>query len=164
MPYKTFDQNKWAARFIDMAKLVASWSKDPSTKAGAVIADGNRVISTGYNGFPVFCDDSEEIYFDKDRKYKRVVHAELNAILFAKGRSECCNMYCTNIPCSQCTAAIIQSGIKCVVVPEQDSSFMDRWMSSIRESIEMMEDAGVKCIIFKDNGFITIGDYIKIYK
>ncbi len=29
--------SKWAKRFYQMAELVASWSKDPSTQVGAVI-------------------------------------------------------------------------------------------------------------------------------
>ena len=43
--------DKWHNRFMEMAELVASWSKDTSTKVGAIVVGENREIrSTGYNG------------------------------------------------------------------------------------------------------------------
>jgi dCMP deaminase len=46
----------WDLRFLTLAKTVSTWSKDPSTKVGAVIVDKNRrVVSLGYNGFPNVC-------------------------------------------------------------------------------------------------------------
>ena len=63
-----------------MAKLVASWSKDPSTQVGAVAVRNRTVIAQGYNGFPRGCDDHELYYLNKAIKYKRIVHAEMNAI------------------------------------------------------------------------------------
>ena len=41
--------------FMRMVYLTATKSKDPSSKIGAVIVKDNRVISTGYNGFPRGC-------------------------------------------------------------------------------------------------------------
>ncbi len=44
--------DKWDQRFINLARLVSSWSKDPRKKVGAVITNPNRsVASLGYNGF-----------------------------------------------------------------------------------------------------------------
>ena len=60
----------WDERFHEMAKLVASWSKDTNTKVGAVIVDqDNIVMSMGYNGFPRGCDDSIESRYDRPDKY-----------------------------------------------------------------------------------------------
>ena len=43
--------DKWNNRFMELAFLVASWSKDPSTKTGAVIVGPDKEIrATGYNG------------------------------------------------------------------------------------------------------------------
>ena len=54
---------KWNMRFLEMAKMVGSWSKDPSTQVGAVIVDDDRrVISLGYNGFPKGVADNQIIY------------------------------------------------------------------------------------------------------
>ena len=76
--------NKWVKRFFRLANEVATWSKDPSTKVGAVIVGENKqIISQGYNGFPRGVDDTEERYNNREIKYKMVVHAEMNAILNA---------------------------------------------------------------------------------
>jgi dCMP deaminase len=72
--------NKWDERWLEMAKAVSSYSKDPSTKVGCVIANGKEDISFGYNGFPCTCEDKEEYYLNRDIKYKLVIHAEVNAI------------------------------------------------------------------------------------
>ena len=101
--------------------MVANWSKDPSTKCGAVITHpDHRVVSVGFNGFPKGTSDDIELYNNRDEKYRRVVHSEKNAILFAKGIDlNDCIMYIVPMPpCSQCAGMIIQSGIKRVVTIE----------------------------------------------
>jgi len=46
-------KSNWDRKFMEMAVLVASWSKDPSTKVGCVIADSDHAqLSEGFNGFP----------------------------------------------------------------------------------------------------------------
>lgn len=76
--------SKWDNRFLNLAEYASYWSKDPSTQCGAVIARGNRVISMGFNGFPKGTDDAPARYQDREQKYLRVVHAEVNAILFSR--------------------------------------------------------------------------------
>ena len=74
---------KWDKRFLDLSQLISSWSKDPSTKVGAVVVDDDRrVISLGYNGFPRGVSDDERLD-NRESKYKIVTHAEANALLFA---------------------------------------------------------------------------------
>ncbi len=69
--------SKWDGRFMDMAALLATWSKDPSTKVGAIITDTERrVIGSGYNGFPRGVIDDPLRYEEKAVKYRLVVHAE----------------------------------------------------------------------------------------
>ena len=71
---------KWDRRFIELALHVATWSKDPSSKVGAVIVDEHRrVVSVGFNGFPAGVSDEE---VPRERKLLRVVHAEMNACVF----------------------------------------------------------------------------------
>ena len=85
MPPKTFaeKQEAWDKRFLDMARLVAAWSKDPSTQVGAVVVDPDyRVRGMGYNGFPAGIKDDERLH-DRPAKHKLVVHAETNAIATA---------------------------------------------------------------------------------
>src|SRR3989344_2191240 len=76
---------KWDRRFLALAEHVAQWSKDPSTKTGAVIVDpNNRVVSLGYNGFPRGVNDLPERLSNRELKYKIIVHCERNALLFAR--------------------------------------------------------------------------------
>lgn len=128
-----------------MAYLVASWSKDPSSQIGAVIVDSqNRVISTGFNGLPVGVKDTNERLGDRATKYKMILHAEENAIMFAKQNLNGCSIYVTKMPpCAHCAALIIQSGIKFVYVPEWEE-IPERWRESTELTMQMFKEAGVK--------------------
>lgn len=115
---KRKDYISWEEYFMGVAILAGQRSKDPNTQVGACIVDENNVIlSTGYNGFPIGCSDDE---FPWDRtgentKYPFVVHAELNAILNASGKSlRNSTIYVALFPCNECAKAIIQSGIKSI--------------------------------------------------
>lgn len=134
----------WNKRFLELAIFISSWSKDPSTKVGAVIVDENRrIVSTGYNGFPIGVHDTESRLAIKDIKYKMVLHAEENAIMFAKRDLSKCSLYVSSIPpCSHCAGLIIQSGIKNVYC--QNCEISDRWKESFKYSRMMFEECGVK--------------------
>lgn len=109
--------SKWDYRFIDLAKLVASWSKDPSRKVGAVISRGNRTLSYGFNGFPSGVEDLPSRLEDKDTKRELTVHAELNAILNAKQDLAGCTLYVYPlVTCVSCAIAARQAGVSRVVV------------------------------------------------
>ena len=111
----------WDEYFMGVAQLAAERSKDPSTQVGACIVDGEkRILSTGYNGFPHGCSD-DEFPWNRDEakgytKYQYVVHAELNAILNASGKSLAgSTLYVGLFPCNECAKAIIQAGVKEVI-------------------------------------------------
>ena len=93
-----------------------NYSKDPRTKVGALIlrADGTPV-SWGYNGFPRGIVETTELWKNREEKYKRVLHAESNAIDFARESLEGTTIFCSLFPCSNCAARIVQSGITRVV-------------------------------------------------
>lgn len=131
---------KWDARFLNLAATVAEWSKDPSTKVGAVIVRPDRTIaSLGYNGFPRGVADD---YQDRDHKLLRTVHAELNAILSAREPLVGCSIFVTPLcPCSNCAAAIIQSGITRVVWRSEVER--PEWRASFEASAEMFLAAGI---------------------
>ena len=112
----------WDEYFMAVALLAAERSKDPSTQVGACIVDAdNRIVSTGYNGFPYGCSDDEYPWSREGEdaahtKYGYVVHAELNAILNARGRNVAgTRIYVALFPCNECAKAIIQAGISEVV-------------------------------------------------
>jgi dCMP deaminase len=134
---------------MDMAHLVATWSKDPSSKVGAVIVDANRrIISTGYNGFAIGVEDSIERLTNRDIKYKIILHAEENAIMFAKRDLSGCSLYVTTLPpCAHCASLIIQSGIKTVYACKSD--IPERWKESYELTTAMFNEAGVK-LVFLD--------------
>lgn len=134
---------KWDIRFLQLAELVASWSKDPSTKVGAVIVDDqNRVVSLGFNGFPRGISDSEELLSVREKKYERILHAEQNAILFGASRDIRGGTLYTHplSPCNRCALEIIQSGIKRVVSLNDVS---ERWKDSIEISLDLFREAGI---------------------
>ena len=131
---------KWQSRFLDLAKHIAGWSKDPSTKVGCVIVRPDRTIaSIGYNGAPRgVIDDNLD---DRDYKLAVTVHAEMNAILSAHERLDGCTLYVWPMPpCSHCAGAVIQSGVTRVVAPKPG----ERWAQSCRLGRTMMWEAGLE--------------------
>jgi dCMP deaminase len=135
----------WDARFLDMAALVATWSKDPSTKVGAVITRGKFVVSLGFNGHPAGIDDSESRLHDREMKYRTIIHAELNAILSARQPLAGCTLYVVPfMPCSACGSVIVQSGITRVVTWESDN---ERWAESFEVTRSIFAEAGVELAI-----------------
>ena len=82
---------KWVKRFLALAKGISTWSKDPSTQCGCVITKGNFIVSTGYNGFAKGVDDSD--YDNRNIKYKKIIHAEANAIIWARRELSNCDLY-----------------------------------------------------------------------
>jgi dCMP deaminase len=113
---------KWDLRFIELANHVSSWSKDPSTKVGAVIVtEDRRVLSMGYNGFPRGCPDREEDYANREVKLKLVSHAERNALDNVDVSVRGCTLYTTHFPCNECAKSIVQKGITRVVSPFIDN-------------------------------------------
>ena len=131
----------WDYRFYDLACEVSTWSKDPSTKVGAVIVDNSqRIVSTGYNGFPKGIADDDRL-LDRELKNEMIIHGEMNAILFAHRDLTGCTIYTTPLlPCSRCAVIVIQSGIKRVVSPRV---IPVRWRESCARSIKMFAEAGV---------------------
>lgn len=128
----------WDKRFLGLAEHVSSWSKDPRTKVGAVIVRPNRtVVSVGYNGFPRGMTDLPPRYEDKDEKYSRIVHAEMNAILHSTEKLEGYTLYTWPfMTCDRCAVAVIQSGITRVVSPRCPEELLERWGESFKKSKE----------------------------
>lgn len=138
--------NKWNHRYLDLAAQVASWSKDPSSKIGAVaVGNKGQILSQGYNGFPRGVDDSEDRYNDRPTKYKLVVHAEMNVIYNAtyNGVSlDGSTIFVVGLPCcSDCAKGIVQVGIKKIIMPSQD--IPESWQDSWALSKSIFEEAGV---------------------
>ena len=138
---KRLERYGWDLRFLDMSQLISSWSKDPSTQVGAVIVDSNnRVVSVGYNGFPQGISDDNRLD-NRETKYKMIIHAECNALLFAQRPLEGCTIYTYPfMPCPTCASMIIQSGISSVVSYINKD---ERWEKEFKLSRQILKEADV---------------------
>ena len=138
----------WDRRFLCMAELVASWSKDKSTKVGAVAVRNRRVLATGYNGLPTGVVDSNFRLEDRDTKLLFTQHAEANCISFAARTGVSLlgsTIYIWPMPpCAHCASSIIQAGINRVVV--YDVTIPMRWQQSFDAASDMFSEAGVSLI------------------
>lgn len=122
----------WDQRYLRLARRVASWSKDPSTRCGAVLVrPDNTIASVGFNGFARGMDDDAKLYADRTIKYPRVIHSEWNAILSCADPSlQDYTVYAWPIPpCDLCTAALVQKGVRRVVCLRPEADKLTRWKS-----------------------------------
>lgn len=127
--------NKWDIRFLDMARMVSTWSKDPSTQTGAVIATEDRKgIFIGYNGFPQKMLDLPENYENREQKYSRIVHCEMNAILVAGEKAKGSTLYTYPFAsCDRCFVHMVQGGITRFVAPILPDHLQERWGASLEK-------------------------------
>ena len=139
---------------MGIALLSAKRSKDNSTQVGAcIVSPDHKILSLGYNGMPIGCDDDEMPWGREgspyDTKYFYVCHAELNAILNADlGTLRGATVYVTLFPCNECTKAIIQTGIKEIVY--LDDKYHDT--DSTRASRRMLDMTGVTYRAYEPTG------------
>ncbi len=151
---KRQDYISWDEYFMGIAALSALRSKDPNSQVGAcIVSKDNKILSMGYNGFPLGCSDEEFPWAREgnqiDTKYPYVVHSELNAILNYRGGSlQGTKLYVTLFPCNECAKAIIQAGIKTVIY---DSDKYDGTPMNI-VSKQLLSAAGVEIIKYKRTG------------
>ena len=140
--------NKWDKRFLDLAEHIASWSKDPSKKIGAVaVGAQGQILSQGYNGFPRGINDLDFRYEDREEKYKLVVHAEMNVIYNASYNGVSLNdstLYVYGLPvCHDCAKGIIQVGIKNVMMSRKVLPIDKRWEESWITTQKLFKESGI---------------------
>lgn len=151
-------QHKWQKRWLRLAHEVASWSKD-QVQVGAVIFDQNRnPRGFGYNGIPRGLDDTRPDRLQKPLKNWYFEHAERN-VIYACSRNgiscDGCTIAVTHWPCTDCTRAIIQSGITQVIVDQAcldpQQYFYQKWQPQIEESQVMLAEAGIEVTVVDIN-------------
>ncbi|MCD7867096.1 MAG: dCMP deaminase family protein [Clostridiales bacterium] len=143
---KRRDYLSWDEYFMGVATLSGMRSKDPNSQVGAcIVSQENKILSMGYNGFPIGCSDDVFPWAREgdslDTKYLYVTHSELNAILNYRGGSlEGAKLYVTLFPCNECAKAIIQAGIKTIIYD------CDKYANtpSVIASKRMLDAAGVR--------------------
>lgn len=141
---KRTDYISWDQYFMGVSLLAGMRSKDPNTQVGACIVKDKKIVSTGYNGFPFGCSDDKYPWgregSEYETKYPYVVHAELNAILNARGVNLTgSSIYVSLFPCHECAKAIIQSGIKEIIYSSDKYNGTPDNIASKR----MLNDAGI---------------------
>ena len=139
-------QQKWDYRYLALVDLVASWSKDPSTKTGAAIVRPDFTLcSIGYNGFPSAMPDQQENYNNREAKYSRIIHCEMNALLHVRERVAGYTLYTTGCSCDRCFVHMVQAGISRFVFfyrPEMQA----RWGKQFEAVEEYAKECGVELV------------------
>ena len=135
--------------YMNMAYLVAMKSKDASTHIGAVVVGiDNEVRSVGYNSFPRGINDNKPERQERPEKYFWFEHAERNSVYNATllGTSlKGCRMYTNGIPCCDCARAVVQAGIKEVIVDKLwDDNNDDIWIENANRTKVLFQESGVK--------------------
>ena len=149
-------RKKFDELFMNVANEHSKMSHAVRAKVGAVVTKDERIVSCGWNGTPTGFDNSCEIteYVGKNEQIEspavmkkldftetdngwvrlktkpEVVHAEINALLFAARNGtplEGSTLYTTCAPCIDCAKAIYQAGVKKVIYGHdyKDSSPLD---------------------------------------
>jgi len=147
--YTPPDWNEW---FLQGVYWVASKSKDPKTKIGAIIVKDRRIISTGYNGIPIGVNDENEVRHQRPEKYKWYEHGERNAIYAAaKYGIDTSNatLYTNALPYADCARGIIQSGIKEVYIHKQfndlcNNNQREQWKGHDHTTFSMFHESNIK--------------------
>lgn len=144
--------SKWSTRFLRMAQMVASWSKDPSTKVGCIIVDNDkRVVSMGFNGPPAGCSDAA---ISRERKLLSSIHAEDNALLFAHRNVRGFTAYVTAECCGPCMVKLLQAGITAVVVLKSELPARPPWDVSCSEAEIRAKEKGIEYFCIKEENLI----------
>ena len=140
------DSSEWDRRFFRLAEEIASWSKDPARKVGAVVVSPDRMHwSSGYNGLPSQVDDDPALLRNKEEKLAVIVHAEVNALRHAYLATDGATLYVTSFPCQSCARAVITAGIKRVVTIQPSSIGVgSHWELSERQAERALAQAGVE--------------------
>jgi len=137
--------NQWDEFYLGMAKYIASKSKDPSTKTGAVIVRPDRSLcSIGFNGFPKKMPDDPALYADRESKYSRIIHCEMNALLFSREQVEGYTLYTFPfLSCDRCCVHMVQAGITRFVAPKATPDQLTRWGAAFEKVRGYAKEMGV---------------------
>lgn len=136
-------------RYMGLARHMATWSKDPSTKVGCVVVGRSpKKISLGYNGFPTGIADTEDRLSDKDVKYRLTQHAERNALDNAEFDVQGCTLVTTLHPCIECAKSIVSRGIRTVVTTPMP--IREPWKQSAEFAAELFKEAGVEVVVVEE--------------
>jgi len=139
----------WDQWYLGLAKYVSTKSKDPSTKTGAVIVRPDKSLcSVGFNGFPQKMPDLPELYANREEKYSRIIHCEMNALLFSRDQTlEDYTLYTYPfMSCDRCFEHMVQKGIIRFVYPKATPDQLTRWGDTFERVLRYAEETGVEMV------------------
>jgi len=145
-------KSKWDKRFLNLAVHISTWSKDPSTQTGAVIVRPDKTVcSIGFNGFPKIMPDAPSNYVDREEKYSRIIHCEMNALLHAREPVQGYTVYTYPfLSCDRCFVHLVQAGITRFVAPSCPEDKRDRWEAAFERVKQYARECGVEITIYED--------------
>jgi dCMP deaminase len=145
--------NKWDLRYYALAKHISGWSKDPSTKVGAILVGKNRRhLAFGYNGFPPGIEDTEERLNNRELKYKLTQHAERNVLDNATFGCFGGTLAVTMHPCSECAKSIISKGVSRVICPPALNR--EPWHTDAKVAENILREANVDILFYHSEAYI----------
>jgi dCMP deaminase len=138
---------KWDQRYMALARHLADWSKDPTTKVGAVaVGFDPRRIALGYNGFPPGVEDAFDRYANRQTKNIYSQHAERNVLDNAGFDLTGGTLVTTVFPCVECAKSIASKGISRVVTPPPPAALPGEpgWRDLLQHSLVIFEECGIE--------------------
>lgn len=146
----------WHELYMRHVYLIASKSKEPRSRLGAVLVKDNRIISEGYNGLVRGANDDLPERWISPEKFLWIEHAERNVInncAYHGVNSKDSTLYTNGIPCENCTRSLIQSGVTSIVLHKQwmdiEKQFsIEKWDQRSWRPLKMLEECGVGVIIY----------------
>lgn len=152
-PFENYVPPSWDVYFMRQVYEVASKSKDPSTKIGAVIVREKRPILFGYNGIPPDVQDYPE-RMERPNKYRWFEHGERNAIYCGAAfgiATQGTTLYTQALPCCPCARGILGAKIKEVVLHKiadeifaHSGHYASTWKEDHETTLQMFKEAGIE--------------------
>jgi Deoxycytidylate deaminase len=138
-------QQQIDAAYLDMAERISDNSEDPSTKTGCVVVAKHGREFFGWNHLPP--GTPAEVWNDREAKYARVVHAEIDALMDAGLSRHGATVYMHPwMPCERCAASLASAGVARVVARKADPEREQRWAKSFTLARQILADAGVELV------------------
>lgn len=112
----------WDDVWLVVAVVVSTRATCPRAAVGAVVVSPDNVLlATGYNGAPRGAPHCTEVgcELDANNSCRRVVHAELNALVQAGRAAAGGTLYSTTEPCPTCAAVAVNAGVARVVYVDE---------------------------------------------
>ncbi len=133
--------------FLTKAYDIAGMSSDKSTQNGAILVEGDRIVSSGFNA--IYDPSVRPERLERPAKYVWTEHCERVALARAAKhgkKTDGTTLYCTWFSCAECARMCIWSGIKrAVYLRSMVERLAERpdWAESLATARRMFDEAGV---------------------